>query len=76
MMITIKCPKCDADTKVSFINASYHGPHKCWKCREFYTLTVENNCVRSLEPLSQEEYAKRQAMLDKQKELEKQKNVF
>ncbi|OGO19524.1 MAG: hypothetical protein A2144_07840 [Chloroflexi bacterium RBG_16_50_9] len=68
-MITINCPKCGADSRLSLIQSSYHGPHKCWKCRALYTIKIEHNQVISLEPLSQEE-------LDKQRQIEELKSKF
>lgn len=65
-MITITCPKCNTDSKLSLIQSSYHGPHKCWKCRELFTINIENNAVTSCEPLSQEEF-------DRQREIEAMK---
>ncbi len=58
MMLTIKCPKCTTEGKMSLVDPNYNGPYKCWKCRELFTLKVQNDAVLSLEPLSQEEYEK------------------
>ena len=58
MMMTIKCPKCSVDGKMSLVNPDYHGPYKCWSCRQLYTIDIKNNAVVSCEPLSQEEYDK------------------
>ena len=60
-MVKVICPKCSAETKLSLVETSYVGPKKCWKCHELFTLTIVNNQVRSIEPLSQEEYEKQQA---------------
>jgi hypothetical protein len=60
MMVKIKCPKCGADSSVSFVDQCYQGPHKCWKCRELFTIVINNNQLMSCEPLSQEEYIRRQ----------------
>jgi len=57
-MITLKCPKCDAETKLSLAEESYEGPRRCWKCHEFFMIKIENNELKSCEPLSQEEYEK------------------
>jgi hypothetical protein len=54
-MITITCPKCNTDSKLSLIQPTYVGPHKCWKCKELFTLRIENNMVRSCEPMTPEE---------------------
>ena len=55
-MIKIKCPKCGVEGSISLIESSYQGPYKCWKCRELFTITLENNELKSAEPLSQEEF--------------------
>ena len=59
-MMTLKCPKCGAEAKLSLADTSYSGPRRCWKCHEFFTITIVNNQLRSCEPLSQEEYEKQQ----------------
>jgi hypothetical protein len=59
-MIKIVCPKCSAEAKLSLVDTSYVGPRRCWKCHEFFTITIENNRVTSCEPLSQEEYERQQ----------------
>jgi len=56
MMITIKCPKCTTEGKMSLVDPNYNGPYKCWSCRELFTLQIQNDVVVSCEPLSQEEY--------------------
>jgi len=55
MMITIKCPKCGTDGSQSLIEPNYQGPYRCWKCRELFTMKIENNKVVSCEPLTEEE---------------------
>ncbi len=75
-MITITCPKCNTDSKLSLIQSSYEGPHKCWKCRELFTIKIENNELKSCEPLSQEEFERKQQELDRQKEIEALKAKF
>ena len=73
-MITIVCPKCKAETKLSFVESSYEGPRRCWKCRELFTIKIENDELKSCEPLSEEEFARQQeiealkAKLDKNPE--------
>ena len=59
-MITLKCPKCGAEAKLSLADTSYSGPRRCWKCHEFFTITIYNNQVTSCEPLSKEEYERQQ----------------
>jgi hypothetical protein len=55
-MMTLKCPKCNAEAKLSFADNNYSGPRRCWKCHEFFTITIVNNQVTFCEPLSKEDY--------------------
>lgn len=59
-MITLKCPNCGAEAKLSLADTSYYGPRRCWKCHEFFTITIHNNQVTSCEPLSKEEYERQE----------------
>ena len=59
-MIVIVCPNCAAETKLSLVEPSYEGPRRCWKCRELFTIKIENNELKSYEPLSQEEFERQQ----------------
>ena len=59
-MMTLKCPKCGAEAKLSLADTSYTGPRRCWKCHEFFTITIYNNRVTSCEPLSKEDYERQQ----------------
>ena len=61
-MIEIKCPKCGTGGKFSLAQSSYRGPYRCWKCRELFTIKIENNELKSCEPLSQEEFTRQQEM--------------
>ncbi len=60
MFIKIKCPECQTEGSLSLIESSYQGPYRCWKCRELFTISLEDNELKSCEPLSQEEFAKQQ----------------
>ena len=60
MMLKIGCPKCGTDGNLSLVESSYQGPYRCWKCRELFLLEVDNNELKSCEPLSQEEFDKLQ----------------
>ncbi len=62
MLIKIKCPKCGIDSSMSLVEPDFHGPFKCWKCRELFTLEIENNEVKSCEPLSPEELRQQQEL--------------
>ncbi len=56
MMVAIKCPKCSTEGKMSLFERDYKGPYKCWSCRAFFYLTMEDNQVISLDPMTEEEY--------------------
>ena len=60
MIVKIKCPKCQSDNSLSLVESSYQGPFRCWKCRELFTIKIENDELQSFEPLSQEEFEKQQ----------------
>lgn len=55
-MISIICPKCGAETKLSLLDSSYEGPRKCWKCREILKIKIENNRLVSCESMTSEEF--------------------
>jgi hypothetical protein len=59
-MMTVKCPKCGAVAKLSLVDTSYSGPRRCWKCHEYFTITIYHNQLTSCVPLSKEEYEKQQ----------------
>ena len=69
MATKIKCPNCNTEGSLSLVESNYQGPYKCWKCRVLFTLKLENNEVKSCEPLSQEEF-------DRQQEVEALKARF
>ncbi len=60
MMFKIKCPQCGTDGSISLVESSYQGPYRCWKCRTLFTIKLENNELKSYEPLSEEELEKQQ----------------
>ncbi len=69
MLFKVACPKCNAESSMSLLESHYQGPYRCWKCRELFSITIENNKLKSCEPLSQEEF-------DKQQEIEALKAKF
>ena len=62
MLIKIKCPKCNIEGSISMVESNYEGPYKCWKCRELFSIKLENNELKSCEPLNQEEFDRQQEM--------------
>ena len=69
MMIKIVCPGCNTEGSISLAEPNYQGPYRCWKCRALFTIKMENNELKSCEPLSQEEF-------DRQQEIEALKAKF
>ena len=55
MLITIRCPECQIEGIISFIESHYEGPYRCWKCRSLFTIELRDNKLISYEPLSEEE---------------------
>ncbi len=62
MLVKIRCPECDTEGSFSLVESSYQGPYRCRKCRGLFTIKLENNELKSCEPLSQEEFEKQQEM--------------
>ena len=60
MLLKIQCPNCEAESSISIADSRYQGPYRCWKCRDVFTILVENNELKSCEPLSQEEFEQQQ----------------
>ena len=69
MMVKIKCPACNSEGSLSLLESNYEFPYRCWKCRALFTIRLENNELKSCEPLSQEEF-------DRQQEMEALKGKF
>jgi hypothetical protein len=60
MLVKIKCPKCSSEGTISLLEADYQGPYRCWKCRELFVIILEDNELKSCEPLSDEGFQKMQ----------------
>jgi hypothetical protein len=71
MMIKISCPSCGTDGYMSLLQSTYTMSYKCWKCKEFYTLTVEDNQVKSLVKLPADEYQKMKEAEDLRKQFKR-----
>ena len=69
MIVKITCSKCDTGGSLALADLVYQGPYRCWKCKELFTIKVENGELKSYEPLSQQEF-------DKQQEIEAMKAKF
>ncbi len=57
---------------MSLAQPGYRGPYRCWKCRELFTIELENNKLKSCEPLSQEDFDRQQATEALKAKLKKQ----
>jgi hypothetical protein len=60
MLVKIKCPECAVEGTISLVEPNYKGPYRCWKCRQLFAIKLENNELKSCEPMSQEEFEKLQ----------------
>jgi hypothetical protein len=71
MLVKIKCPGCDTEGTISLLESNYQGPYRCWKCRGLFTIRLENNELKSCEPLSQEEFEKQQEIEELRKKFKR-----
>lgn len=58
MLTKIICPKCKTEGTFSLSDPLYEGPYRCWKCKEFFKIRMENNVLKYCEPIDPEEMAK------------------
>jgi len=56
MMMSIICPACGAEKKMSLLEPNFEGPFKCWKCRKLYLVNIEHGKVMECKPLTEEEF--------------------
>lgn len=61
-MFIIKCPSCGTEATFSLAQSIYEGPYRCWKCRGLFRVRIEDEGLRTCEPLSEEEFEKEQQM--------------
>jgi len=71
-MITIKCPSCGTEGSQSLLEPNYEGPYRCWKCRELFSIRIENNEVTSWEPITEERLKELQELHKQQEEQRRQ----
>ena len=72
MLMTIRCPSCHTEGTTSFIESVYEGPYRCWKCRDLFTIKIENNKLIHYEPLSEDELQNQQEAKAVQDKLNRQ----
>jgi transposase-like protein len=53
--LIMRCPECNAETGFYLVGSIYEGPYRCWKCRALFTVRVEDDEVKSYEPITEEE---------------------
>lgn len=63
-MFTLVCPACQAESKFSFVDDSYEGPRRCWKCRGTFKIKIDHNKLIFCEPIPEEEFTKVQDLYD------------
>ena len=56
----IQCPRCGLKTGSLLTQSTYEGPFRCGECRELFTIKIEDKELKSIEPLSEEEFEKQQ----------------
>ena len=54
----IKCLGCGMKTGFLLTQSTYEGPFRCGECRELFTIRIEDKELKSIEPLSEEEFEK------------------
>jgi hypothetical protein len=72
MLMTIRCPSCQIEGTMSFLESHYEGPYRCWKCRSLFTIELKNNKLISYESLSEEDLQKQQEAKAVQDKLNRQ----
>jgi len=76
LLIKFKCPKCDIENSLSLVDSTYQGTYRCWKCRELFAIKIEENKLKSCQPLTQEEFDRQREEVDRQKEIDALKAKF
>jgi len=72
MLTKIKYPTCQTEGIMSFLESSYDGPYRCWKCRALFDIEMKNNQLKSYEPLSEDELEKLKKIKAVQDKLKRQ----
>ena len=60
-MAKIVCPKCGGENYFSIKQPVYQGPFRCAKCRELFTILIEDDVLKSCQPMDKQEVDKLQA---------------
>jgi hypothetical protein len=76
MIVKIECPSCQTEGNMSLADVRYSGPYKCWKCKELFSIEIQDDELISCEPMSQEEFEKHlEAQREAQEELKRQQEI-
>ncbi len=60
----MKCPACGAESKFSFVDDTYEGPRRCWKCRGIFKLKITDGTLIYCDPITEDELKKLQEAND------------
>lgn len=55
-MFALKCPACGAESKFSFVDDTYEGPRRCWKCRGAFKLKIDDGTLIYCEAIDEDEF--------------------
>lgn len=69
--VNITCPKCNTVGQMSLLDPNFKGMYRCWKCREFCNIVLENNTVKSCVLLTSEEVEKQVQLRNLQEKFRK-----
>ena len=76
MILKIKCAECGTEGSLSLTDPVYQGPYRCWKCRALFNIKIENNELKTCEPLTEEGLKQHEAELKKQQEIDALRGKF
>ena len=54
-MFAVQCPECSSNTFLSLADSGYEGPYRCWKCKKLFMVQIQNEELKSCEPMTEEE---------------------
>ncbi len=52
-MADIICPSCNSKSYFSLKQETYKGPFRCTDCKALFNIVIENDVVKSVQPLDQ-----------------------
>ncbi len=54
-MAKISCPNCKAENYFSLAQSTYEGPFRCTKCKGLFSIRIENDELKSCQPINQQD---------------------